>query len=89
MSFDLAVWHTTKLADRRTGRRVVAALRESQTDGVTAHPTVDAFYAEGDSPLPGDRHRLRMTSIDDPDDCPWSCALDRSPGHVIMSCVWS
>jgi hypothetical protein len=26
--------------------------------------------------------------IDDHDYCPWSCAMDHSPGHVIMSCVW-
>jgi len=38
------------------------------------HPEIDT--------VPDDR-------IDDHDYCPWSCALDRSPGHVIMACVWS
>lgn len=27
--------------------------------------------------------------LDDHDYCPWSCALDHSPSHVILSCVWS
>jgi hypothetical protein len=38
------------------------------------HPEIDT--------VPEDR-------LDDHEYCPWSAALDRSPGHVIMPCVWS
>ena len=27
--------------------------------------------------------------VDDHDLCPWSIAFDRSPGHLVMCCVWS
>lgn len=87
MSFDLAVWHTKKrLTDKEAGK-LYEQLCDSLTDGVASHPNVSAFYnqliakyPEIDS-VPDDR-------IDDSDFCPWSCAIDLSDGHVIMSCVW-
>jgi hypothetical protein len=88
MSFDLGVWHTPgNLIDKQAGN-LYAALCESQIDGVTPHPSVDAFYDEllvrhpQIDTVPDDR-------LDDHDYCPWSAALDRSPRHVLMPCVWS
>jgi hypothetical protein len=88
MSFDLAVWHAQKRLTDEEAASLYSNLCKSRGDGVTPHPAVDAFYSEltGRYPeidtIPDDR-------IDDHDYCPWSCALDRSPGHVIMPCVWS
>ena len=88
MSFDLAVWHTpARLTDAEAGA-LHAALCESRTDGVAPHPAVDAFYAELTARYP-EIDTVPDDRIDDSDYCPWSCALDRSPGHVIMACVWS
>lgn len=88
MSFDLGVWHTTKrLSDEEAGALYVN-LCESRIDGVTPHPAVDAFYAELTSMHP-EIDTIPEDRIDDHNYCPWSCALDRSPGHVIMPCVWS
>ncbi len=88
MSFDLGVWHTTRrLTDAEAGE-LYDALCDSQTDGVAPHPAVDAFYAELTARYP-EIDSVPDDRIDDHDYCPWSCALDRSPGHVIMPCVWS
>lgn len=88
MSFDLGVWHPTKRLTHEQAGKLYATLCESQTDGVTPHPAVDAFYAELTARYP-EIDTVPDDRIDDREYCPWSCALDRSPGHVIMPCVWS
>jgi hypothetical protein len=60
----------------------------SDTSGVVPHPAVDAFYAELTARHP-EIDTIPEDKIDDHDYCPWSCALDHSPGHVVMPCVWS
>jgi hypothetical protein len=49
---------------------------------------VDAFYAELTARHP-EIDTIPEDKIDDHDYCPWSCALDHSPGHVVIPCVWS
>ncbi len=87
MSYDLAVWHTERrLSDHDAGALYIQ-LCDSNVDGVSDHPAIQAFYDElvvlhpEIDDIPEDR-------IDDHDYCPWSIAFDRSPGHIIMSCVW-
>src|SRR5437763_510422 len=88
MSFDLGVWHTRKrLTDEEAGALYID-LCDSRLEGVTPNPAVDAFYAELIAKHP-EIDTIPEDRIDDHDYCPWSCALDRSPGHVIMPCVWS
>ena len=88
MSFDLGVWYPQKrLTDEEAGA-LYGNLCESRIDGVTPHPAVDAFYAELTARYP-EIDTIPEDRIDDHDYCPWSCAPDRSPGHVIMPCVWS
>lgn len=88
MSFDLGVWYTiNRLSDEEAGE-LYAALCESRTDGVCPHSAVDAFYAELTARYP-EIVTVPDGRIDDHDYCPWSCELDRSPGHVLMPCVWS
>ncbi len=88
MSFDLGVWYTpNRLSDKEAGE-LYAALCELQTDGVSPHPTVNAFYSELTARYP-ELNNVPDDRIDDTDFCPWSCALNRSAGHVLMACVWS
>ena len=88
MSFDLGVWHTpTRLTDAEAGT-LYADLCELRTGGVTPHPAVDAFYADLTARYP-ELDTVPDDRIDDSDYCPWSCDLNRSPGHVLMACVWS
>lgn len=88
MSFDLGVWHTARRLTDSEGQELYTALCRSQTDGVVPHPAVDAFYAELTARYP-EIDTVPDDRIDDHEYCPWSCRLDRSPGHVIMPCVWS
>jgi hypothetical protein len=62
-------------------------ISDSDTSGVVSHPAIDAFYAELTAKHP-EIDTIPEEKIDDRDYCPWSCKLDHSPGHVIMSCVW-
>lgn len=63
-------------------------LCDGDTSGVVQHPAIDAFYAELTAMHP-EIDTIPEERIDDHDYCPWSCKLDYSPSHVIMSCVWS
>jgi hypothetical protein len=88
MSFDLAVWHTpTRLTDAQAGD-LYAALCEPENDGLPPRPAVEAFYADLTTRYP-EVDKVPDELVDDHDYSPWSCALDRSPGHVLMPCVWS
>jgi hypothetical protein len=87
MSFDLAVWKTKKRLTDEQADALYVELCESKFDGVTPHAAVDTFYEELIARFP-EIDTIPDDRIDDPDYCPWSCALDRSPGHVIMPCVW-
>jgi hypothetical protein len=88
MSFDLAVWYPSSRLTDEEALKMYQKLCEGDASVVAAHPSVDAFYGEITSihpqidDIPDDR-------IDDTDYCPWSIAFDRSPGHLIMCCVWS
>jgi hypothetical protein len=88
MSFDLGVWYPyVKLSNKQAGELYVR-LCESEFTELAPHISVDAFYGELTSKHP-EIDTIPDDLIDDHDLCPWSCALDRSPAHVIMPCVWS
>ena len=88
MSFDLGVWYPYEnLSSKQASERYVR-LCESQTDEAKPHPSVDAFYDELTAKHP-EIDAVSEDRIDDHDYSPWSCALDRSSGHVVMACVWS
>jgi hypothetical protein len=88
MSCDFAVWYpdrrlTDAEADERYGR-----LCESQVGELVDHPSVQAFYDEVTSLHP-EIDDVPEERVGDFEFSPWSCAMDRSDGHVIMCCVWS
>ncbi|MCZ7644730.1 MAG: hypothetical protein M5U26_05495 [Planctomycetota bacterium] len=88
MSYDLGVWFPhERLSDADAGKLYVG-LCVGTMEHPRAHPAVDAFYQELTAKHP-EIDTVPDDRIDDHDYCPWSCALDHSLGHVIMSCVWS
>ena len=88
MSFDLGVWYPQKRIRNAEATELYLRLCDGDTNGVVPHPAVDAFYAELTARHP-EIDTIPEEKIDDHDYCPWSCKLDYSPSHVIMSCVWS
>src|SRR5712664_3076942 len=87
MSCDFGVWFPHRRLSNREAGELYVCLCESDISGVQPHPAVDAFYAELTAKHP-EIDTVPEDRIDDHDYCPWSCALDRSPAHVIMTCVW-
>jgi len=88
MSCDLGVWFPHNRLTNQQANELYGRLCEGDTSGVQPNPAVDAFYAELTAKHP-EIDTVPHDRIDDHDYCPWSCSIDRSPGHVIMSCVWS
>ncbi|OWR29833.1 hypothetical protein CDO73_12155 [Saccharibacillus sp. O23] len=88
MSFDLAVWYPAKNLTNEEAREVYIQLCEGEIDAVRPHEAIDRFYSAVTSMHP-EIDEVADEDIDDLDVCPWSNAFDRSPGHLILSCVWS
>ncbi|MDD4888759.1 MAG: hypothetical protein PHU85_02420 [Phycisphaerae bacterium] len=88
MSFDLAVWHPSRRMTNREALEVYKRLCAGDRSGVEDSPAVDSFYKELVAIHP-EIDDVPDDKIDDSDYCPWSVAHDRSPGHVVMCCVWS
>lgn len=88
MSCDLGVWYPQKRISNDEASELYARLCSGDTSGVAPHPSIDAFYAELTAKHP-EIDTIASENTGDYDYCPWSCRLDHSPGHVIMSCVWS
>ena len=88
MSCDFAVWFPHRRLTNEQAGALYAQLCEGTTAGVKGSPAVDAFYEEITARHP-ELDSVPADRIDDKDLCPWSVAFDRSPAHLIMSCVWS
>jgi len=88
MSCDFAVWYPSKQLTHKQASLLYEQLCAGDTSGVVSHPSVDAFYNEITSKHP-EIDAVPEDQIDDQDLCPWSVAFDRSPGHLIICCVWS
>ena len=84
MSYDLSVWYPSERISNTEATQVYIKLCDSDTTGVSPNPAVDAFYEE----LTGIHPEIDDMPEDKIDECPWNCAFDRSPGHVIMCCGW-
>lgn len=88
MSCDYGVWFPFRRLSSADAGKLYLSLCEGRSDLVEAHPSVSAFYDELVLKHP-EIDDVPEERIDDHDYCPWSCAIDRSPGHVIVACVWS
>ena len=87
MSCDFAIVSLPKPLTDAEAMKLYAALCESDVSGVTGNPAIDAFYAELTATHP-EIDDVPEDKVDDFDLCPWSIAFDRSPGHLIICCVW-
>jgi hypothetical protein len=88
MSCDFGVWYPEKRVSDEEAGKLYVRLCEGDAAGLIPHPAIEAFYAELTAKHP-EIDTIAEGKIDDHDYCPWSCALDHSPNHVVMSCVWS
>jgi hypothetical protein len=87
VSFDLAIWYPQKRISHEQAGELYSRLCDGDITGLTPHPAIGAFYSELTAKHP-EIDTIPGEQIDNHDLCPWSCRLDRSPGHVILSCVW-
>jgi hypothetical protein len=88
MSYDLGVWFLHKPMTNDEATKLYVGLCKREVEDVAPHPSVEAFYRELTAKHP-EIDTIPEDRLDDHDYCPWSCALDHSAGHVIISCVWS
>ena len=87
MSCDYAVWHTDARLTSAQACDLYHSLCEGDTSGVSPSGAIDTFYAELTALHP-EIGSVKDNDIDNQDTCPWSIAFDRSPGHLIICCVW-
>jgi len=87
MIFVLGVWYSDVPLTDGEAAEMYTKLCDRQTILSGKSGAVEAFYRELTARWP--EINTIPTERDDVDYCPWSCALDRSGMHVIMSCVWS
>jgi hypothetical protein len=80
MSVDLAVWHGDTVLSVKEASAVYLRLCKQKWIPTERHPSVDAFYGE----LCGRYPEIDTLPEDEADECPWSCAHDRSGLHVII-----
>ena len=88
MSCDFGVWCPHRRLSTQDAGELYQRLCAGDTSEIQPHPAVDAFYAELTARHP-ELDTIPELRVGDHDYCPWSCALDRSAGHVIVPCVWS
>jgi len=88
LSCDHAVWFPSRHLSNEEAGALYVRLCDGDTSGVAPNSAIDAFYEELTAKHP-QIDDIAEDRIDDHDYCPWSIAFDRSPGHLIMCCVWS
>jgi hypothetical protein len=81
VSQKLAVWHSERAISEKEAAEVYLKLYEQQRIPIEQHIDVYAFYNELTARYP----EIDMLADEDLDACPWSCSLDRSGFHVIMT----
>lgn len=88
MSYDLAVWCPHKDLTDTEAQKIYEKLCEGILEVVLPYATIDDFYTELTSMHP-EIDDVPDEEIDNIDLCPWSVSFDKSPRHLIISCVWS
>jgi len=85
MSFDLGVWCSDEpLTDEDAGDLYVN-LCEQKWIPIGENAAVDAFYKE----LPNRYPEIDTVPEEGLENCPWSCAHNRSELHVLIAMTWS
>jgi len=86
MSCDYAVWFPHKRLTNEEAGELYVGLCEGTTEDPPENPAVEAFYKELTEQHP---EIDEMPEDQIQENCLWSIAFDRSPGHIIMCCRWS
>jgi hypothetical protein len=87
MSFDLGVWYPHERLTNAEAGNLYVSLCDGTAEPRKPHPAIDNFYHELTAKHP-EIDDVPEDRIGDFEFSPWSCSFDRSPGHLIMSCVW-
>lgn len=87
MSCDFGIWSTNDINNKQAGE-IYLRLCEGNSSEIPPNPAIDAFYNELTAKHP-EIDDVPEDQIDNTEFCPWSVAFDRSPGHLIICCVWS
>jgi hypothetical protein len=85
MSYDLLILNTAKRLTHAAAVDLFGRLCMQDFTDLLPTPRIDVFYDE----LTGMYPEIDETAPEDLDRCPWSCAIERSPGHLHLQCVWS
>ena len=88
MSCDFAILSLENRLSNAEAGEFYSALCEGESVSVTPSSAIDAFYSELTARHP-EIDDVPEEEVDDLEICPWSIAFDRSPGHLIICCVWS
>ena len=88
MSCDFGILNVKERITNKEASNLYLALCNGDISGVTPSTNIDAFYLELTEKHP-EIDSIPESEIDNTDLCPWSIAFNRSPGHLIISCVWS
>jgi len=81
MSFDLAVWFSDTTPDPREALALYQKMCRSEWAPGGEYPQVDAFHKDLCAAYP----EIDSLPEEALDECPWSCAHDRSSGHMIIA----
>lgn len=87
MSFDLAVWKSSTQMTDEKAQSIYLLLGESDPAELLTDSAINDFYRDLVARYP-ERATVPDEQMDDYDFCPWSCAIDRTDSHVLISCVW-
>lgn len=87
MSCDYAIWHTARPLTPDQAGELYARLCEGDHAGVSPHSGIEALYRALITIHP-EIEQVPEAHVGNPERCPWSGPFDRSPGHMIVSCMW-
>ncbi|MEO8052262.1 MAG: hypothetical protein ABI833_17775 [Acidobacteriota bacterium] len=84
MSFDLAVWYSDKPVTVEESGGLYLKLCNQEWVPTDENPLIESFYQELCRTYP----EIDTLPENQVDECPWSCAHDRSGLHVLMCMGW-
>ena len=85
MSCDFAVWNQPNTISNKEAVEKYIKLIEEDTSVVEESESIEKFYQA----LTALHPEIDDLPDDEVDNSYWSCAFDRSKGHLIMCAVWS
>ena len=88
MSFDLVVLSVRSHLTDQQADEIHGQICEGDLRSIVPSKSIENFYRELTAKHP-EIDDVAEERLDDLDYCPWSVAIHRSDGHLILSSVWS